>query len=285
VTPALEADPLRRQGGENFPVALRLLPSSLRQHLRAVYAFARLVDDIGDELAVQGRAGEVSGALDAVCWDLDRVFRGRPARIPALAPLLPTVRDCSLPRAPFDALVQANRQDQEVAEYLTREDLLAYCTLSANPVGELVLAVLGGPHAPRAQALSDDVCTALQLLEHWQDVREDALRGRIYLPREDRDRYGVPPEDLRGDQATPALRALMAEETGWAEELLRHGSHLVGELSGAGRVAVTGYVAGGACVVAALARAGFDPLPGPPRPRRAQLVGVAARLYWRGRLP
>jgi squalene synthase HpnC len=285
VTPALEADPLRRQGGENFPVALRLLPSSLRQHLQAVYAFARLVDDIGDELAAQGRAAEVPGALDAVCGDLDRVFGGRPARIPALASLLPTVRDCSLPRAPFDALVQANRQDQEVAEYLTREDLLAYCTLSANPVGELVLAVLGGPHPASATELSDDVCTALQLLEHWQDVREDALRGRIYLPAEDCDRYGVGPGDLRADRASPALRALMAEETGWAEELLRAGSHLVGKLSGAGRVAVTGYVAGGAGVVAALARAGFDPLPGPPRPRKAQLVGVAARLYWRGRLP
>jgi squalene synthase HpnC len=284
VTPVLDADPLRRQGGENFPVALRLLPRSLRRHLQAVYAFARLVDDIGDELAADGRAADVSAALDAVCRDLDLVFAGRPARIPALASLLPTVVSCGLPRAPFDALVEANRRDQVVAEYLTREELLAYCTLSANPVGELVLGVVGAPGTPEARRLSDDVCTALQLLEHWQDVREDALRGRIYLPREDRDRHGVRPEDLRGQRATTALRALIAEETAWAEALLRRGSALVGGLSGGGRLAVSGYVAGGACAAAALARAGFDPLPGPPRPRRAQLAGVAARLYRRGGL-
>jgi squalene synthase HpnC len=276
---------LQRQSGENFPVALRLLPRSLRQHLQAVYAFARLVDDIGDELPAQGRAGEVSGALDAVGQDLDRVFAGRPARIPALSSLLPAVEACALPRAPFDALVEANRQDQVVTEYTTRKELLAYCALSANPVGQLVLAVVGGPRTRRADDLSDDVCTALQLLEHWQDVREDALRGRVYLPGEDRDRYGVRPEDLRALRATAALRELLAEETGWAEELLRRGSHLVGALSGAGRLAVSGYVAGGVCAAAALARAGFDPLPGPPRPRRAQIAVVAARLYRRGRLP
>jgi squalene synthase HpnC len=284
VTAALEADPLRRQGGENFPVALRVLPSALQQHLRAVYAFARLVDDIGDELAAQRGAAEVSAALDAVRGDLDRVFAGRPARIRALASLLPTVDACHLPRAPFDALVEANRQDQVITDYLSREDLLAYCALSANPVGELVLAVVGGPRTPEARALSDDVCTALQLLEHWQDVREDAVRGRIYLPREDRDRHGVRPEDLRTRRATAPLRALIAEETGWAEGLLRRGSHLVGALGGAGRLAVSGYVAGGACAAAALARAGFDPLPGPPRPRRAQLAAIAVRLYRRGRL-
>jgi squalene synthase HpnC len=283
VTPVL-ADPLRRARGENFPVALRVLPPSLRRHLQAVYAFARLVDDIGDEPAA--RAGpDVSGALDAVCADLDRVFAGEPARLPALAPLLTAVEACALPRAPFDALVEANRRDQEVTDYPTREALLAYCALSANPVGELVLGVVGGPRTPAARALSDDVCTALQLIEHWQDVREDALRGRIYLPREDRKRYGVRPDDLRRLPATPALRLLLAEETGWAETLLRRGSCLVGALSGAGRVAVSGYVAGGACAVAALARAGFDPLSGVPRPSRARLVRVGVRLYRRGLLP
>jgi squalene synthase HpnC len=285
VTAVLEADPLRRQGGENFPVAVRLLPGSLQRHLRAVYSFARLVDDIGDELAAHEGAAEVGAALDAVCGDLDRVFAGRPARIPALASLLPTVDACDLPRAPFDALVEANRQDQVITDYQTREELIAYCALSANPVGELVLAVVRGPRTPQARRMSDDVCTALQLLEHWQDVREDALRGRIYLPREDRDRHGVGPEDLRSVRATPAVRALIAEETRWAEGRLRRGSHLVGALAGSGRLAVSGYVAGGACAAAALARAGFDPLPGPPRPRKAQLVAVAARLYRRGRLP
>jgi len=284
VTPVLDADPLHRAAGENFPVALRVLPPSLRRDLRAVYAFARLVDDIGDELAARSPA-DVSAALDAVCADLDRVFAGHPGRLPALAPLLTTVEAHALPRAPFDALVEANRRDQEITDYPTREALLAYCALSANPVGALVLGVIGGPRTHEARALSDDVCTALQLIEHWQDVREDALRGRIYLPREDRERYGVRPEDLRRLRATPALRLLLAEETGWAESLLRRGSHLVGALSGAGRVAVSGYVAGGACAAAALARAGFDPLSGVPRPRRARLVRVGVQLYRRGLLP
>jgi len=281
----LDADPLRRAGGENFPVALRLLPPVLRRRLRAVYAFARLVDDIGDELPAQGRALEVPAALDAVRADLGRIFAGLPPRLPALASLPEAVRACALPRAPFEALIRANLQDQVLHDYASREMLLAYCALSANPVGELVLAVTGSPRTAPVTARSDDVCTALQLLEHWQDVREDAARGRIYLPREDRDRHGVRPEDLRGPVATAAVRALLADETAWALDLLRRGSELVAALSGAARVAVSGYVAGGWCTAAALSRAGFDPLPAPPRPRRTEILRVAARLYAGAGLP
>jgi squalene synthase HpnC len=282
VTTAARGDPLRSAGGENFPVASRILPRTVRGHLYAVYAFARFVDDIGDEVGPPGR--DVLAALDAVDADLDRIFSGTPAHLPPLRPLLATVEACALPRAPFDALVTANRQDQVVTAYGTREELLDYCVLSANPVGRLVLAVFGVTPSAAMLRRSDDVCTALQLIEHWQDVREDATRGRVYLPSVDLDRHGVEREDLLRDHATPALRALLADVTGWAEEHLRRGSYLVGDLRGAARLAVAGYVAGGAAAADALARAGFDPLPRVPQPRSARVLRTAVRLHRTGGL-
>jgi squalene synthase HpnC len=279
---ATGTDPLRSAAGENFPVALRILPRTVRGHLCAVYAFARLVDDIGDHTAAPVQ--DVLAALDDVDADLDRIFSGTPAHLPPLRPLLSTVQECALPRAPFDALVAANRQDQVVTAYGTREQLLDYCALSANPVGRLVLAVFGVPPSAAMLARSDDVCTALQLIEHWQDVREDAARGRFYLPRADLDRHGVDAEDLVREHATPALRSLLADVTGWAEEHLRRGSWLVGDLRGAARLAVTGYVAGGAAAADGLARAGFDPLPRLPKPRSARLLRFAVELRRRGGL-
>jgi squalene synthase HpnC len=279
---ATGTDPLRSAAGENFPVALRILPRTVRGHLYAVYAFARLVDDVGDDTVAP--VHDVLAALDDVDADLDRIFSGSPAHLPPLRPLLATVEACALPRAPFDALVAANRQDQVVTAYRTREELLDYCVLSANPVGRLVLAVFGVTPSAAMLRRSDEVCTALQLIEHWQDVREDAARGRVYLPRADLDRHGVDPEDLLRDHATPALRSLLADVTGWAEEYLRRGSSLVGDLRGPARLAVTGYVAGGAAAADALARAGFDPLPRVPKPRSARLLRTAVGLHRRGGL-
>ncbi|WP_331447258.1 squalene/phytoene synthase family protein [Streptomyces xanthochromogenes] len=177
---------------ENFPVAPFFLPRAWRDDLMAVYGFARLVDDIGDgDLAPGGADARHLGVaaadaddrlvmLDAFEADLRRVFDGTP-RHPLLVALQPTVRRCALTPEPFLGLIAANRQDQRVRRYETYEDLLAYCELSANPVGRLVLGITGTTSPERVRR-SDAICTALQIVEHLQDVKEDLGRDRIYLP-------------------------------------------------------------------------------------------------------
>jgi len=163
---------MARAENENFPVASRLLARRTRSHLLAVYGFARLVDELGDSLA-----GDRLAALDWLERELDRAYRGE-AEHPLLKRLQPTLRACSLPRGPFVRLIEANRVDQRVSRYETWEQLRRYCELSANPVGELVLGVFGQA-TPARVALSDSICTALQLAEHCQDVVEDRDRGRV----------------------------------------------------------------------------------------------------------
>ncbi len=181
---------MAQAGSENFPVASRVLPASVRGHLLALYGFARLVDDAGDEAH-----GDRLGLLDQLEADLERAFTGT-ARNPLLVALQPTLAQCSLPIAPFRRLIEANRRDQLVHRYQTFEELLGYCELSANPVGELVLGIFGAA-TPERIALSNRVCSGLQLVEHWQDIAEDFGRGRVYLPAEDRDRFGVSIQEAR----------------------------------------------------------------------------------------
>ncbi|HVD49616.1 MAG TPA: squalene/phytoene synthase family protein, partial [Gaiellaceae bacterium] len=169
---------------ENFPVASLLFPRALRPHLRAIYGFARLVDILGDELE-----GDRLAALGDLEAELDRCYTGEPAW-EVMRRLRPTIRACSLPREPFERLIEANRMDQRIAAYETWDDLKHYCVHSADPVGRLVLGVLGRYDAELV-ALSDDVCTGLQLVNFLQDVPRDLALGRVYLPADDRRRFGV----------------------------------------------------------------------------------------------
>jgi squalene synthase HpnC len=244
---------------EKFSVASVLLGRTTRAHQTAVYGFARLVDQIGDEVA-----GDRLVLLDEFEEDLQRVFDATPQH-PLLQRLVATVRACSLPREPFLRLIEANRRDQRTTDYRTFDELVEYCDLSANPVGELVLHVFDAA-TPERIALSDRVCTALQLVEHWQDVGEDFRRGRIYLPAEDRARFGVEAQDLGDQEATSApLRELLEFEVDRARVLLDEGAPLVGQLRGRARIAVAGYVGGGRAALDALAAARYDVLPVAPR--------------------
>jgi phytoene synthase len=255
---------------ENFPVALRFLGRRTRAHLLAIYGFARLVDQIGDEVEGDRRA-----LLDAFEADLDRVFDGEPEH-PLLQRLQPTVRECGMPRGPFARLIDANRRDQEVSAYATFDELVGYCDLSANPVGELVLYAFGSA-TPERIALSDKICTGLQLVEHWQDVAEDFHNGRIYLPAEDLARFGVQPADLGAAHAGPAVRELMAFEVARARRLIEEGAPLVGTLRGQARVAVAGYVGGGLSNADAIVAAGYDVLAGAPKAGKGRRAALAAR--------
>ena len=244
---------MARAGSENFTVATRLLGGSHREHLLAVYGFARLVDDIGDETV-----GDRLALLDRVEADLRRVPGGG-AEHELLRALEPFVRERAVPLDPFLRLIEANRVDQRVSRYETFDDLVGYCGLSADPVGELVLHVFGVA-TPDRIALSNAVCTALQLAEHWQDVGEDLGRGRIYLPREDLTRFGVSEDDLARPTPTEAFRALMTFEVERARGLLAHGVPLVRSLGGHARLAVAAYVGGGRAALDAVERSGFDVL-------------------------
>jgi squalene synthase HpnC len=251
---------------ENFPVALRVLPKAHRRHLLAIYGFARLVDDIGD-LAPGDRIAQ----LDAVDADVDRIARGETPRHPLLRELAGTVHEFDVPPEPLRRLVAANRQDQTVHRYRDFDELRDYCVLSANPVGHLVLYVFEAATAERLE-LSDSICTGLQLVEHWQDVAEDLQRGRIYLPKDDMDRFGVTEPDLAAPTAGAPVRRLMAFEAARAKELLDRGAPLVATLHGWGRLAVAGFLAGGRAAVAAIAAAEYDVLSQTPKPTRRRLA-------------
>ncbi|KOV95437.1 squalene synthase HpnC [Streptomyces sp. NRRL B-3648] len=284
--PGLERATLDKAAGENFPVAPFFLPRAWREDLMAVYGFARLVDDIGDgDLAPGGADARLLGVppaadrlvlLDAFEADLRRVFGGTP-RHPLLCRLQPTVRRRALTPEPFLGLIAANRQDQLVTRYETYDDLLAYCELSANPVGRLVLAVTG-TSTPERVRLSDAVCTALQIVEHLQDVAEDLGRDRIYLPAADMKRFHVQEADLAAKTAGASVRALVAYEAQRARDLLNEGAPLVGSVHGRLKLLLAGFVAGGRAAIRAIAAAEYDVLPGPPRPGKVQLLREAGTI-------
>ncbi|HUL25822.1 MAG TPA: squalene synthase HpnC [Streptosporangiaceae bacterium] len=292
---AITAQAGAKAAAENFPVALRFLPRGYRGHLAAVYGFARSADDMGDEAA----PGERLALLDELEADLERLYRmvsragpagggpvspgaDGPPRLTVVRALAPAVAACGIPAQPFRDLIAANRMDQVVSRYPAYADLLEYCRLSANPVGRIVLHIFGAA-TPGREALSDRVCTALQLAEHWQDVAEDLRAGRIYLPQEDMDRFGCAEQDLAAARAAPRVRALIAFEERRARALLDAGAPIVGTLRGAARAAVAGYVAGGRAALAAIAASGHDVLRATPRPGKSRVAAELVKAYATGR--
>jgi squalene synthase HpnC len=279
-----------KASGENFPVALRVLPRAWRAHLTALYGFARLVDDIGDE-PLPGMRGDASQGtiqatrlrlLDDLRGEVATIYEGGTPDLSAMRALQQTVNACDVPRRPLDDLIEANRQDQLVTRYETYDDLKRYCELSANPVGQVVLYIVGAA-TPERLRLSDSVCTALQLAEHWQDVAEDLRNGRVYLPQEDLKRFAVTEADLAQPAANDSVRKLMAFQTHRAGTLLDEGAPLVGTLKGAARLAISGYVAGGRAALTAISKAGYDVLRQTPKPGKATTLVNMVSCYVRGR--
>jgi squalene synthase HpnC len=276
---AAGADWTRRSGGdsdaylrehertENFPVALRILPRDLRTHLSAVYDVARVIDDLGDEAP-----DDRTALLLAFRADLSTIWAGHWPDAPVLRRLAPTVAACGLSERPFQALIEANLLDQTVAVYPLYRDLEAYCELSANPVGRIVLEIFGAS-TPERIVQSDRICTALQIIEHCQDVAEDFRAGRCYLPQEDLDRFAVDRDMLASETtAAPELRRVIKFEVDRAAELLDSGLPLVRGLHGWGRLAVSGYMAGGRAAIISLRQADYDVLSPLPSIRRLNVI-------------
>ena len=205
-----------------------VLPKESRRHLLAFYGFARLVDYIGDDYsgdrlhALNWLECDTKSALDEPVGS----SAGPGSHHPLVVEAATSVRDLRIDPQPLFDLIEANRRDQLVASYETFDHLLDYCRLSANPVGRLVLGVFGVEAADRL-AYSDAICTGLQLAEHWQDVMEDALAGRVYLPREDLHRFDVDAAMLVCGPANPELRALMVFEVARARSWLDRGLPLL----------------------------------------------------------
>jgi squalene synthase HpnC len=262
-------------GAENFPVALRLLPRRPRRHLVSVYQYARFVDDIADEAS-----GDRLAMLDLIENDVRALTGGTPT-LPPVAGLAPVVADCRVPTDPFLDLVQAGRADQQITRYGTFDELLGYCRLSAAPVGRIVLHIAGAADEQNI-AHSDALCAGLQVLEHCQDVREDAQAARVYLPADDLRAAGVADSDLTAGRATPQLRGVIAKQVERAEALFDSGRPLIRRLRGWARVAVAGYLAGGQATAAALRAGDFEVLATAIRPGKAQTIAYAARLMARG---
>src|SRR5215469_11644402 len=258
-----------KAAAENFPVALRLLPRRHRGHLMAVYNYARTVDDL---LRLQQVVGDQAQPASVASQPLHPAVRG----------LAAVVTECGVPIQPFRDLIAANRQDQVVTRYETFDELLGYCTLSANPVGQIVLQVFGSSTPERVQ-LSDAICSGLQVVEHLQDVGEDYRAGRIYLPVEDLRAHGCSEDDLGVQTAPSRLRRLIAAEADRAAALISAGAPLIGQLRGAARLAVAGYVAGGRAALAAIAAADYDVLTATPRPAKSRTVRELVKSLARGR--
>ena len=257
---------------ENFTVATRLVPADMRQDLANVYTFARWSDDLADE-----SDGDSTDALKAWRFGLDDCFAGDPKH-PVFVALSRTVECHKLPIEPFADLIDAFIQDQTVERYDSREQLLDYCRRSANPVGRIVLC-LANCRAIDQFELSDSICTGLQLVNFWQDVRRDHLAGRIYIPAEDMQRHGVSEIMFEAPTASPEFIALLTEEVAWAEACFDKGQSLVNTAPTVLRPAIRLFLEGGRGVAKAIRHTGFDTLAKRPtlsRSTKIRLAGQAA---------
>ena len=240
-----------RSHSENFTVVSALLPRRLVPHFEAVYAYCRWADDLADETGDSG--------LSLLAWwrgELLAMFAGE-VRHPVMVSLRETVKRFAIPPVPFLDLLTAFEQDQRVKRYDTFARLLGYCQNSANPVGRLVLHLFECA-TPQRLEWSDDICTGLQLANFWQDVSRDLDIGRVYLPAEDRVRFGYSDADLKAKRFTPAFAELMRFEVGRTRAYFDRGEPLLGRLPFSARLAVSLFSGGGRAVLDAIERQGCD---------------------------
>ena len=257
---------------ENFTVVSWFLPKRRRAPMFAVYAFCRYTDDLGDEAP-----GDRLALLDEWDAELQRAFGGQPQH--AITVALQSLRaEHPLEPEPFRRLIAANRRDQQQTRYETFAELVDYCDASANPVGQMVLALFGYAD-PFRRSLSDATCTALQLANHWQDVSRDYAAGRLYLPQEDLRRFGVTEAQIAAGDCDANFRALMRFEVDRAEALFRQGEALVGEVDRDLRVDLRLFTAGGRAVLRAIERQDYDVLSRRPTIAAARKAWLAGRAW------
>lgn len=257
---------------ENFTVVSGFMPAELKQHMFNVYAYCRWSDDLGDEIP------DPALAIEALEWwrgELELCYAGRPNH-PVFVALKETIDRFEIPAEPFHHLLDAFVQDQTVKRFPTYGDLLYYCERSANPVGRLVLYLFGFGDAER-QRLSDATCTALQLTNFWQDVTVDWPKGRVYLPLEDLERFGVTEEQIAARRFTPEFRELMQFEVERARRLFSQGLPLLYMVPKRLRLDLELFTRGGEEILNLIEAQGYDVLTSRPALSKGRKVGLILR--------
>lgn len=276
--PSRLCERLARTHYENFLVGSLLLPRSLRKHVFNIYAYCRFCDDLGDE------TGDTELSIRLLQWwrgELHECCQGRPKHAIFRA-LHETIAQFDLPVQPFEDLISAFLQDQTVVRYETYDQLLDYCSRSANPVGRLLLCLLGYRDEAR-WTLSDFTCTALQLANFWQDIPVDYANGRVYIPQQDLDRFGYSEDELRNGIVNAAFARLMRFEIDRTRELFERGAALGKLVSGVGAADVWMFSQCGMALLRSVEGRGFNVFRRRitvPRHRKAALVlkWAASRL-------
>jgi squalene synthase HpnC len=267
---------LARTHYENFTVASTLLPRHLIRHFHAVYAYCRWADDLADEV------GGGAHALSLLRWwreELLDCYDGRPHH-PVFVALQDTIRRFDVPPQPFLDLLAAFEQDQVVKHYETFGQLLDYCRCSANPVGRLVLYLCEAFDEENA-ALSDHVCTALQLANFWQDVERDFTIGRIYLPHEDRLHFGYGDDDLAARRFTPAFAELLRFEVDRTRDLFYRGQPLIEQMPEPIRADTELFVQGGLAILRKIEQQGYNVWARRPALAKWEKGVLVAGALWR----
>lgn len=286
---------LARAHYENFPVASRLLPSGLRRHVAAVYAFARSADDIADEPGRQpverlallndyrdrltgGRPGDANGGLRVPGL---AAVPGHPAPDLIFPALVDTIDRFGLPLSLFTDLLSAFEQDVTTTRYASWNDVLDYCRRSANPVGRIVLR-LNGYRDDWLDAASDAVCTALQLVNFWQDLAVDWARGRLYVPADVWEPRGARLEDLDRGVWSEAWHASLGECGGRTRVLFARGREVCDGVGGRLRYELRATWLGGSRILDGLEEGGFDVFHARPSLGLPDAMVIACRtLAWR----
>lgn len=274
---------LSRSHYENFVVVGVFTPPHLRTAFEAVYGFCRWADDLGDE------TGSPEKSVELLAWwkqQLEELYTpdAPEPRHPVYVALKPVVKQFHLPIKPFSDLISAFEQDQWKTRFANRLELADYCTRSANPVGELVLRLFGEASEENL-AMSNGICTGLQLANFWQDVARDLVKGRVYLPRESMEKYGVSEGDLARVPASDAFRRMLAEEVAVTRTLFDSGRALTEKLGGRVGLALRLFHAGGVATLDAIENCGFDVLTRRPRVGKMTQAGLMARILAGSLLP
>jgi squalene synthase HpnC len=267
---------LARSHYENFSVASWLLPRELRRPFHVVYAYCRWADDLADE------AGGGTKALELLRWwreELLSCYGGRPLH-PVLIALREVVREFNIPPTPFLDLIRAFEQDQLIKNYRTYDQLLGYCRYSANPVGHLVL-YLGRCFDEKRAALSDHICTGLQLANFWQDVSRDLDIGRVYLPEDLRRHFGYRDADLFARRYNAEFAALMRELVGRARAGFERGRPLAALMPGSLRGDIELFAAGGLAILRKIETIKYDVWRRRPKLSKWEKAALMFGALWR----
>ncbi len=265
---------------ENFPVASVLCPPALRPAITAIYAFARTADDLADE----GDAAPAIRLAELAAYrsDLMACTRGEPTSMrwqPIFERLAKVIKDYALPVELLAKLLSAFEQDIVKTRYASQAELLDYCSRSANPVGRLLLHLYRVEEAAALQQ-SDCICTALQLINFWQDLSIDIPRGRIYLPADSWASHGVDEAQLLALQRNPATTAVIAANLAWAQALMRQGAPLAKTVAGRAGWELRLVVQGGLRIAEKIEQLGFATLQQRPKINAWDAAVMAWRALW-----